>query len=148
MDPKKKIKSLVQNVGLHSFSVFCNLFDMWNFLIKNEPSMYQAKHCNCGFVENEEFPILYVNHQIIAQEGFKEIEKALLINDEFTKEPCIRENCRLFSTVKTTFNAHVFIEEDVRSSNDLKKSITCKVKDFPVYLNLQGGKFRFVKYSL
>ena len=151
VDPQKpKTNLLVHKAAspflVHSFSVFSCVYDMWTFLMKNEPSMYRIKKCTCGFLEIEEIPVLYVNYQIIAQEGFKAIQKSILEQDSITEEKCTQENCGLSRSIETKTNYHLFIEADIRKSTSLKTSMTCNVKNFPVYLILHGEIFRFVKY--
>lgn len=153
-DPQRSTKkdiSMVESQSpklIRSFDVFCCLFDMWTFLMENEASMYHIKKCSCGNISVEEFPVLLTNHKIILEKGFRALGEAVLNQNAQLQQPCTQENWGHFASVNVTFNSHNSIEADVGQSDNLSKSLTCKIRDFPVHVELQNQKYRYAIYSL
>ncbi|XP_043480367.1 uncharacterized protein LOC122510047 [Leptopilina heterotoma] len=115
---------------------------MWNYLMPKEPSIFRLSKCLCGNEKTEEIPYLRVNHRNISECGFKVLQKSLL-NEENCNEQCDNEDCDISSqSVELQYNSHIIIETDVRDMIDLRKSITCRVDDFPAHLILHGKSYR------
>ena len=108
--------------------------------MQNEPSLYEFKNCNCGYSEVKELPSLYLNHSIIEEQGFKKLQNAILINlDHLDAFECKRKIERTINV-----NAHVFIEANVRTAQNINESVSCRVTDFPNCINLLGENLRLV----
>lgn len=123
-----------------TIQVDCNIAYMWKFLMVNEPSLYSFKTCDCGFSEVEEVSTLNLNHIIIDENGYSALESVIALNLPNLK----RCKCHREMREKINVNAHVFIEADCRTLKKLKIPVTCKVTDFPKYINLYGEKLRLV----
>ncbi|XP_043475866.1 uncharacterized protein LOC122507306 [Leptopilina heterotoma] len=110
--------------------------------MRSEPSIYLTMFYTCGHCKIEEIPSIYINHRIIEQEGFKNLQNAIITHTERNPSLCQKDNCGFNISTRLTINAHVFIELDARATKDITKSLTCKMEDLPLQINLQGTILR------
>lgn len=127
---------------LKSINVFSNVADMWEFIMKDEPSAYRMINCKCGNSEMEEVPYFYLNPKIIAKNGFKALQEAL--TDTWGNVPLENCKCGQKPFKSLNLNAHIFIDGDVRKLDGKATPQTCKASELPRYITLYGSKFRLV----
>lgn len=130
---------------LQTVDTYCNVTEMWEFLMISEPSLYITLVYPCGNCKVEgEIPSIFVNHKIIETEGFQNLQNAIITQLESNLVLCNRDKCGFSISTKIIVNRHLFIELDIRETKNIKKSLTCKVEDLPLHINLHGEKLRFV----
>ena len=132
---------------LRVVDVTTSISKMWAFLMPSEPSLFRVKSCKCGYRRNQEVSMLYINTHIIEKEGYKALEKAIVIHPVL-QEMCIEKNCGSFIQEEMKPNGHVIIDTEVSVEKIINKKnehvlMTCNVIDFPVHISILGEKFRY-----
>ena len=125
--------------------VYSDVTEMWEFMMQNEPSLFPTRTYSYGNLEVKEVHSLLLNHKLIEENGFQELQSAIISHTSDEEQTCIRDNCGHPVSIKFDVNAHVYIELDVRKSSDLQQSFKCKVTDFPNNISLHGEKLRCVE---
>lgn len=131
-------------LSLQTINVYGNVTEMWQLLMESEPSWYKKNIYACGYFKIEAVTSLFVNHTSIQNEGFKSLQNAIINQLDHNLIICEKDRCGFSVSTKIIVNAHVFIELDIRSSHDIRNSITCKLEDFPLQISVRGETLRYV----
>ena len=84
-------------------------------------------------------PTLSPNHSTITKNGFKSLQHALQFYSKIYNKKC---SCGGSAIETTKLNKHIFIELDVRLSNNLSKTKKCKLFEMPTLLTLGKTEYR------
>ncbi|XP_051169342.1 uncharacterized protein LOC127286795 [Leptopilina boulardi] len=113
---------------------------MWDFIMKGEPSAFRLIHCKCGYSLMQEVSYFYLNPEIIAKDGFKNLQEAVI--DKWENALASNCECGQKPLESLKLNAHIFIDGDVRSLDGKETPQMCNALELPNYITLYGLKFR------
>ncbi|XP_015123412.1 uncharacterized protein LOC107045603 isoform X2 [Diachasma alloeum] len=83
-----------------------------------------------------------VNHKTIGRLKFGALQEALEHHSRLWKVKCSEKKCPGSCTVDIILNFHIYIELDIRPNVRAEVSLRCKLRDFPIHLNLGGMPYR------
>jgi len=130
-------KKLMNREKLLTIDATDNIINLWTELCQGYSSASRTRDCNNCSTFN--IPTLSPNHSIITNNGFKSLQYALQFVPKIYNKKC---SCGGSATEITNLNDHIFIELDVRYSNNLSKTKRCKLSEIPTSLILGDNEYR------
>lgn len=130
-------------VTLQTINVYGNITEIWQILMESEPSLYKKTTYVCGHSKIKAISTIFVNHNTIQERGFQSLEDSLITYLHINANICEKDGCSSIISSRFSVNAHVFIELDVRKTENLNQSMTSKLEDFPLQISLQVENLRY-----
>ncbi|XP_044578481.1 uncharacterized protein LOC123261070 [Cotesia glomerata] len=139
---KKKSKALVI-----SRVIDCNdnVTRLWNNLFQDEPSLFENFLCEsqqCNFQLSK--PAIGVDYHVLLKNGIQDLQSALIFRGSFKK---LCPVCKSIQTCEQKLNMYIYIELDIRLRNDIK-GLSCKLRNFPIILNIKESQTKVLRYRL
>lgn len=136
----------------YQIDAMCNISTLIQHALSSEPSIIDIEKCmRCGRTSTTHSTTIAPNHSIISEKGFGALGEALQLCSRQKNRKC--QFCNEGQcTLTRKLCRHMFIELDVRERENLKKTVSTSLGQFPPALHLgpnhsKSQEYRYVQFD-